>query len=279
MFNHLSPIRILHVEDEVGDLELTRLFLKRMGGEDFKIAAALSAEAGLNEVEKRRFDVIVSDYMMPGMDGIAFLEALRRRGNDTPFIIFTGKGKEEVAMEALNRGADKYVMKGAVPAIQCAELASSIREVVMKKKMEELMEEVKERYNKGLVEGLVELPWEMDVSSARFTYCGPQIKEMLGYDPGEILSCNHSLFDLLLPKSKLKEAKKIRTLLENLSREPKPKPIKNISMKVLHKDGSVKRIETSIAPIFSKSGKLVGFRGLACDISKRKRDKKWYLRS
>lgn len=266
MLNSLSSIRILHVEDEVEHIELTRYFLKEMGGDDFEIYSALSAEEALDKLSKESFDIIISDYKMPGMDGIEFLEALRRAGNDTPFIIFTGKGEEKVAMDALNKGANRYIVKGANPAIQCGELANSIREIVEKRKIRELLEEVKERYNRGLVEGIVELPWEMDIL-ARFTYCGPQIKEKIGYEPEDVL--NRTLFDFLLPDAK--EVKKIRTLLENLARDPKP--VENISMKVLHKDGSIKKFETSVAPIFNKAGRLVGFRGIMRDITRRKRDK------
>ena len=261
-----AQIRILHVEDEVGDLELTRLFLKRMGGDDFKISIALSAEEALDKLSRERFDIIISDYKMPRMNGIEFLEALRRTGNDTPFVIFTGKGEEEVAMDALNKGANKYIVKGTVPAIQCGELAGSIREIVEKRRIRELLEEVKERYNRGLVEGIVELPWEMDIL-ARFTYCGPQIKEMLGYDPEEVLSS--TLFDFLPPKPK--EVQKIRALSNNFSHEPKA--IRSIAIKVLHEDGSIKLIETSVAPIFNKVGRLVGLRGIARDIGKRKSDR------
>ncbi|NQE46683.1 Methanogenesis regulatory protein FilR1 [ANME-1 cluster archaeon GoMg2] len=266
MFNSLSSIRILHVEDEVEHIELTRYFLKEMGGDDFKINSALSAEEALDTLSKESFDIIISDYKMPGMDGIEFLEALRRTGNDTPFIIFTGKGEEKVAMDALNKGANRYIVKGANPAIQCGELANSIREIVEKRKIRELLEEVKERYNRGLVEGIVELPWEMDIL-ARFTYCGPQIKDKIGYEPEDVL--NRTLFDFLLPNAK--EVKKIRTLLENLARDPKP--VEKISMKVLHKDGSIKKFETSVAPIFNKADRLVGFRGIMRDITRRKRDK------
>jgi PAS domain S-box-containing protein len=261
-----AQIRILHVEDEVGDLELTRLFLKRMGGDDFKISIALSAEEALDKLSRERFDIIISDYKMPRMNGIEFLEALRRTGNDTPFIIFTGKGEEEVAMDALNKGANKYIVKGTVPAIQCGELANSVCEIAEKRRIRELLEEVKERYNRGLVEGIVELPWEMDIL-ARFTYCGPQIKEMLGYDPEGVLSS--TLFDFLPPKPK--EVQKIRALSNNFSHEPKA--IRSIAIKVLHEDGSIKLIETSVAPIFNKVGRLVGLRGIARDIGKRKNDR------
>jgi DNA-binding response OmpR family regulator len=74
------------------------------------------------------YDVIVADYLMPEMDGIEFLKGLRASGCTIPFIIFTGKGREDVAIEALNSGADFYLQKGGNPRSQFAELGNMIRQ-------------------------------------------------------------------------------------------------------------------------------------------------------
>ncbi|HSV42347.1 MAG TPA: PAS domain S-box protein, partial [Methanomassiliicoccales archaeon] len=85
---------------------------------------------GLARIRAGGVDVVVSDYMMPGMDGLAFLKELRSVGNDIPFILFTGKGREEVVIQALNEGADFYLQKGGEPRPQFAELAHKIRHAV-----------------------------------------------------------------------------------------------------------------------------------------------------
>ncbi|MGB2728752.1 MAG: response regulator [Halobacteriota archaeon] len=125
-----KPIRILHVEDEKGALEITKLFLKRKGYDNFKITQVLSAEQALEKLEYEPFDVILSDYKMPGMNGLEFLEELRNKGNEVPFIIFTGKGEEKVAMEALNKGANRYIKKDGNPAVLFDTLGQHILEVV-----------------------------------------------------------------------------------------------------------------------------------------------------
>jgi len=125
-----GPIRVLHVDDEAADLEITRVFLKRETKENFEIASALSAEEALEKLKSEHFDAVISDYQMPGMNGIEFLEAVRKSENhiaNIPFILFTGKGGTEVAREALNKGADRYVTKNGNPARQCNELAHAIR--------------------------------------------------------------------------------------------------------------------------------------------------------
>ncbi len=124
-----KPIRILHVEDERGALEITKLFFERKGY-NFKITQVLSAERALEKLKYQHFDIILSDYKMPGMNGLEFLEELRRKGNDIPFIIFTGKGEEKVAMDALNKGANRYIKKDGNPAVLFDTLGQHIQEVV-----------------------------------------------------------------------------------------------------------------------------------------------------
>ncbi len=137
MTKQSKRIRILHVEDDAMDSKLTQLILKRLGYNNFDITTVPGAEQGLEILGARDFDVIVSDYKMPGMTGIEFLEKLRLEGNDIPFIIFTGKGEERVAMEALNKGANRYITKNGTPAVIFDTLGRYIQEVVEEKEREE----------------------------------------------------------------------------------------------------------------------------------------------
>jgi len=125
-------VRVLLVDDEPDILELTRLFLERTGGFDAEVST--SVREALVKLKSRRFDAIVSDYMMPETDGLEFLKRLRASGDDTPFIIFTGRGREDVAIEALNSGADFYLQKGGDPKAQFAELANMLRQATARRK-------------------------------------------------------------------------------------------------------------------------------------------------
>jgi len=116
--------RVLVVDDEPAFLELTRAWLERSG--DMQIDTVTSPVQGLRMLTETRYDVIVSDYEMPEMDGIAFLKEIRRQGMAIPFIIFSGRGREEVIIDALNNGADFYLRKGGVPSAQFAELRNMI---------------------------------------------------------------------------------------------------------------------------------------------------------
>ena len=128
-----GKIQILHVDDESVMLDLTWEFLKMEGQEEFEITSVLSAEEALAKLATERFDVIISDFRMPMMDGLEFLEEVRKRGEYAPFVLFSGMAGPEVVTEALERGADRYISKAGNPAITFTELTQAIRELAKEK--------------------------------------------------------------------------------------------------------------------------------------------------
>jgi len=119
------PIRVLIVDDEPEFLDLTKFFLEREGS--FDVVTASSGKDALAKLQEEECDALVCDYSMPGMDGLELLKIIRAQGMETPFVLLTGKGREDVAIEALNAGADFYVRKGIEPKTQYAEIVNSIR--------------------------------------------------------------------------------------------------------------------------------------------------------
>ena len=130
-----GSISILYVDDEPALLEVTKMFLERMG--TFSVTTALSAAAAQDCLASRRFDAIVCDYQMPVCDGIEFLQRIRSTDPLTPFILFTGKGREEIAIKAINNGATFYLQKGGDVKTQFAELAHRLRISVAAARAEE----------------------------------------------------------------------------------------------------------------------------------------------
>jgi PAS domain S-box-containing protein len=136
-------ISILYVDDEPGLLELCQIFLEQTG--EFRVDTVESAEKALEELSKTQYDAIISDYLMPEMDGISLLKTIRQQGGDMPFILFTGRGREEVVIEAINNGADFYLQKGGDPKAQFMELMHKVRSAVDKRRSEKNLQESEKR--------------------------------------------------------------------------------------------------------------------------------------
>lgn len=119
------------VDDEPAFLEQAKIYLKNIDN-SLDISVVTSADEALEKLEgESDYEAIVSDYQMPNIDGLDFLNKVREgRNSEIPFIMFTGKGREEVAMKALNLGADRYLQKGGDPNSQYGVLAQAIEQEV-----------------------------------------------------------------------------------------------------------------------------------------------------
>jgi len=144
MMEDASLITILLVDDELPFLEIVKGFLELK--EKFRADIANSVDEALYLLQKNCYDAIVSDYQMGDSTGIDLLKAIRSQGNQIPFILFTGKGREEVVIEALNLGADFYINKGVDLRSQFAELSNMIEQAVKRRKYEIALTESEERY-------------------------------------------------------------------------------------------------------------------------------------
>ena len=133
--NGEGRLHILHVDDEQGFLEVSKSILELKS--NFEVDNASSVDEAFKKLEQQTYDAVISDYEMPQKNGLDFLKELREQKNTTPFVIFTGKGREEVAMVALNLGADGYYDKIGSPETVYGELAHGIRLSVEYKKAEE----------------------------------------------------------------------------------------------------------------------------------------------
>lgn len=121
---HYQPIQVLHVDDDPNILAITKVFLEHSG--QIRVNSCSSVQEAFEYLLRESVDVFISDYEMPDMTGIEFLQTIRGHNCDTPFILFTGRGRESVVISAMNSGATFYVQKGGDPKSQFAELSDKI---------------------------------------------------------------------------------------------------------------------------------------------------------
>lgn len=246
-----TVISVLIVDDEPSLGQVCQIFLEEMG--DFSCDTVTSGAEALKMVSTSQYDAIVSDYQMPGMDGIELLKEIRGSGMDTPFIIFTGKGREAVVIEALNSGADFYLQKGGNPEALFLELASKIRQAVQRKRAEEAL--VRTRFS--IEHSLEEYYW-IDCDGAHLDV-NEQSCSMLGYTREELLHLRVMDVDPLHGEDEW------RTIWQRLKEEHHLR-IESVHRK---KDGTLYPVEISLA--YHKMGEKEFMCAFAYDISGKKK--------
>jgi DNA-binding NtrC family response regulator len=135
---------ILLVDDEINTLKVLSAILKKNG---YEVTTARTAEEALDRSSKSSFDAVVTDYRLPGMDGLRFISVLRTNMPDVPVVMLTAFGTIENAVEAMKKGAFSYISKPVNPD----ELLTVMREAITKRRLIveiiSLKSQLKERYN------------------------------------------------------------------------------------------------------------------------------------
>ncbi len=126
-------IHVLYVDDEPDFLEMGKRILETH--ENFIVESSTSANEALKKLKGSVYEVIVSDYDMPDLDGISFLKQLKEEGNKIPFILLTGRGNEDIVIEALNAGAAYYIRKDKNVEGIFFELGHWIKDIINQKKI------------------------------------------------------------------------------------------------------------------------------------------------
>ena len=182
MHTMTGPVRVLHVDDEPDLADVAATFLERED-ERLRVETATSAGEALETLEAEPVDCVVSDYDMPGQNGIEFLEAVREDNPDLPFILFTGKGSEAVASDAISAGVTDYLQKETGTS-QYAVLANRIENAVAQRRSERELEQSRKRLSLFIEQSpLGVLEYNSDFEIVGLNEAG---EEILGYTEAEL---------------------------------------------------------------------------------------------
>jgi PAS domain S-box-containing protein len=179
-------IHVLYVDDEPSIVEVSKQILMDIDS-CFEVDSAYCVDEAFKKLSTKQYDVVVSDYELPLKNGLEFLRELKEQHNEIPFILFTGKGREEVAVNALNLGADSYISKIGSPKTIFCELADAINKAVQRKKSKELLAGSESKY-RTLVEKSLQGILVTKVSPLRLLFANNAIEKSLGYSLNELLS-------------------------------------------------------------------------------------------
>ncbi len=201
-----TQIRVLHVDDDPDLAEMAATFVES-ADERFAVETAPSAGEGLERLADEEFDCIVSDYEMPGQDGIAFLETIRAEYPDLPFILYTGKGSEEVASEAISAGVTDYLQKETGTS-QYTVLANRIANAVEQYRSKHEIEASRKRLSLFFDQsplGVIE--WNEAFEVARIN---ERAEEILGYTEDDLVG---ESWERLVPES---DREQVADIVSNL---------------------------------------------------------------
>jgi two-component system cell cycle sensor histidine kinase/response regulator CckA len=252
-----TPLLALVLEDYEPDAELLLDALKRGGFvTDYELAD--TAETMRQALARRAWDIIISDYSMPGFNALKALSVLRESGKDIPFIVISGTIGEENAVEALKMGAHDFLVKGRLARLVHVverELREA-RERAARREAEHALRESEQRYRR-IIETTNEGVWILD-TVGKTTFCNPRMAAMLGSEQKAMVGA--SVFDFVRDEATIKALQHHEARAAGQS-----------EIRLDRKDGNFTWALLDTTPIVDSSGEYEGALVMAMDVSQRKR--------
>jgi diguanylate cyclase (GGDEF)-like protein/PAS domain S-box-containing protein len=247
-------IRILMVEDVAAEAEVTSRQLEQAGLQC--TTHRVDSEDALREA-LRDFapDVIVSDFALPGFDGFAALSVARAIAPEIPFIFFSGTIGEERAIQALQRGAVDYVLKGNEGRLPTA-IVRALDEAAARS-----TRRLMERRLRDIVDTTQDWIWELN-AARRFVFSSESVRGILGYSPDE-LQGSHALQYVHEEDRPI-----VQAALDSLG--PGKLALTGIASRWRHRDGSYRWLERNALVLLDSDNAIRGFRGTDRDFTHRR---------
>lgn len=249
-------IQVLHVDDQQGILDLTTTMLQREDAQ-FEIETATSVSDGCDRLADTAFDCVISDYNMPGQTGIEFLETVREEYSDLPFILYTGKGSEEIASDAISAGATDYLQKGAGTE-QYTVLANRVRNAVKGYRSKHALSElkVKDRAMDAAPVGITISDPSQDDNP--LIYVNDRWTEITGHTAEEVLGSNPCFL-----QGEQTNPESVTRMREAIDEEESV----TVELRNYRKNGSMFWNRVSIAPVRGDDSKVTNYVGFQQDIT------------
>jgi PAS domain S-box-containing protein len=253
-------MNILLVDDDSNLLDLVQRFLKRE--EEMHIDTSTSGANAMDKLMAGRYDAIVLDYELPGMNGIEFLKMVKARGDETPIIIFTGKGREEVVIKALNLGADYYLQKRGDPRLNFLELLYMIREAVRRHHARQELNESERRFRESL-ENAHLIAFQQD-ENGKVTFCNDFFLDLTGYERSMVLGTDW--IETFVPRPEREAVRQMFSTVISAGRTGS-----YFSCTINARVDQTRRVALSNTALFDSGGKYCGISSIGEDITERER--------
>ncbi|WP_026840298.1 SpoIIE family protein phosphatase [Citrifermentans bremense] len=261
-----KPLRVLIVEDSEDDA-LLLVFELRRGNYAPVTKRVENSDSLRNALKEDTWDLVISDYVLPGFSGLDALKLVRASGLDLPFIIVSGKIGEEDAVKAMKEGANDYLIKGntsrLIPAIEREMQEAEVRR--KRREAESALVRSERRY-KRLVSAVTDYIYTVTIQKGGVvkTSHGPGCLSVTGYSHEEYVDNPFLWYQMIYEEDR----GAVTSLTEDLRAGI---DIPSLEHRIRHKDGSLRWVINTIVPRYSEQGELIAYDGLISDISERKR--------
>ncbi len=260
-----SFIRVLLVDDDNEFTEIAKKYLEEEKGENFKIETINDPKNVVKLVKEKKFDIIISDYQMPKIRGLDLLKKLNEEQINIPFILLSSERSENVALEALNLGAAKYIKKEANSKVVFNELLSAINETVRIDRLKKELIESEEKY-RTVIENYDGIIFKGNFDFTPIVFQG-KVKEISGYEPEEFLENRKKWIDLVYTKDK----EKVLSIGKKIEEE---RDFKHKSIyRIITKQGKRKWVQQNLYNICDEMGKPEAVQGTIVELSKKGKEK------
>jgi|GEM_PF-3498023 len=260
----MGIIRLLYVDDEASCLKLVKIFLEET--DEFAVDTAGSVKEAIKKLASGHYDALISDYSMPETDGLEFLHMVREKDDSIPFILFSGRSREEVVIEAYNGGASFFVQKGDDLDPQFIELAHKVRQAVARHKAEEDLR-TRDLQARMAVDLARIASWEFDVRTNLFQF-DDIFLELLGTtaerEGGHTMDTETYLREFVHPDDLQRSVEFIGSGPGEWTTE-----YKQTEHRMIRRDGEVRKIRVRVGLQKDSFGNVIKVVGVTQDITDR----------
>jgi PAS domain S-box-containing protein len=252
-------IRVLLIEDDPEDAQFLREMLAEAKGTRLNVKWADRLQAGLEHLADGEIDVLLLDLSLPDSEGLDTVLAVHSQASGVPIIVLTGLDDEALAMKAVRKGAQDYLVKGQVDGNL---LVRSMRYAIERKRAGEALRESEERFRQ-LAENIREVFWMTDPRKKEMIYVSPAYEEIWQRTRKSLYEQPRSFLDSI-------HAEDRGAVISTFEKQAQGKPI-SVEYRITRPDGSVRWIRSRGFPVRNELGEIYRIVGLAEDITERKR--------
>jgi PAS domain S-box-containing protein len=257
-----KPIKVLLVEDNAADTRLFRELLKEIDTAEFELTAVARLEEALARIGGERFDVVLTDLSLPDSRGLESFRALHRAAANVPVIVLSGVDDETLAVNAVRDGAQDYLVKNRIDAHL---LGRAIRYAIERHHAEQALQESEQHY-KHLLESITDYTYTVKLEGGQAAQAihGPGCVAVTGYKPEDYLRDGGLWYQMVPEEDRPAVTQQVARVIGG----EMPPPVEH---RIVHRDGQIRWVRSTVVPGRDESGRLVSYDGLVSDITERKK--------